>query len=40
MNYGTIDVLYSPRPGVTGEFKIGGKHTVDQLLYMLLKSFK
>lgn len=40
MNYSNIEVLYSPRIGATGEFKLCGKQTIDQLLYLLLCSIK
>lgn len=36
MIFNNFEVLYQPRPGANGEFKIGRKETIDQLLYVLL----
>ncbi|CDW85886.1 UNKNOWN [Stylonychia lemnae] len=40
LKYQSIDNLYQARPGVTGEFKIGNKNTIEQLSYLLLLVYK
>ena len=40
ITFNNFEMLYQPRPGAEGEFRIGRKETVDQLLYVLLCSLK